>query len=163
MAESSTIMAPAKEHESKSPTQVREMAWFSFLSNDIGIDLAFRAVVGGENRADGFTRRLGALLAKYGHEATLQIRELAIPISLDSNPLHCPASLCFLLPNDRDVVFDIACRNASLTTRAAVKVDDHAPADALGVGSSLSGWIHALLLPGFQDALLGGSGGWVQW
>jgi len=39
MSDTNIIMAPAEELDLEQTTQRREMSWFSFLSNDIGIDL----------------------------------------------------------------------------------------------------------------------------
>src|SRR5581483_931886 len=85
------------------------------------------AVNTGVHRADGLAGRVRALLAEHRQKARLHIRELALPVALDPDPLLGPVLQEALLLVDRDVVFRLAGDDARLAARAAIQVDRHAP------------------------------------
>lgn len=45
-------------------------------------------LTGGEQRAGRLARDLGALLAHHRHEARLDVRVFALPVTLDDDPVH---------------------------------------------------------------------------
>ena len=85
-------------------------------------------VVAGVGRAHRLARRVVALLAQHRPERQLRVRELALPVAFDANPVHRPAARRFLRADGRDVVLGMAGGDAGLAARALVEIDDHAPA-----------------------------------
>ncbi len=85
-------------------------------------------VVAGVGRAHRLARGVVALLAQHRPERQLRVRELALPVAFDADPVHRPAARRFLRADGRDVVLGMAGGNAGLAARALVEIDDHAPA-----------------------------------
>jgi len=89
-------------------------------------------VVAGIDGANGFTGRVSALLAEYRDKPGLHVRELALPVALDPDPVHETPLPGQLFPGHRHVVLGLAGDHAGAAARAAVEVDNHAPfVDAL--------------------------------
>src|SRR5262245_5754317 len=76
-------------------------------------------------RADRLTWRMITLLAEYGSELYLNIREFTFPIALDPDPVHRASARRFRRPHRRYVVFSVACRHTGFAARASVQVHRH--------------------------------------
>ena len=77
--------------------------------------------------ADGLARRVVALLAKYGTELDLDIREFSFPVAFDANPVHGAAARRFGVADSRNVVFGMARHDAGFAARAAIEIHGHSP------------------------------------
>ena len=87
----------------------------------------FLGVMAGVGRAHRLARRVVALLAQHRPELHPHVRELALPVALDAQPVHGAAARRLVGADRRDVVLGVAGRHAGLAARAAVQIDDHAP------------------------------------
>ena len=88
---------------------------------------SFVVVVGSIHRTDRFTWRVFAMLAQDRDEPGFYIRELSLPIALDSYPLVCSALLIERLNIDGNIVLCLASDNACLAPGTFVQVHYHSP------------------------------------
>jgi hypothetical protein len=81
------------------------------------------------DRTNRLTRRVMALLAEHRLKRShLDFRIFrALPQPLDPDPVHIAAVVGIVLAYNRDIVFHRASRHTSLTTRAEILIDHHAP------------------------------------
>jgi len=70
---------------------------------------AFRVVVGGINRANGLTRRVLTVLTHDRDEPSFSVREVAFPVSFNTNPGDRSSSLDTVLCVDWNIVFCLTC------------------------------------------------------
>ena len=91
---------------------------------------AILAVDGGIHRADGFTRRILAVLAHHRLRNHLRFRIVLVharEIAVRANPVHLTAIDDLLLANDRNIILRLTGDHACRTTGADVKIHHHAP------------------------------------
>jgi hypothetical protein len=67
------------------------------------------------------------VLAKDRHESRPHVRELALEIALDPNPVNRAVASRLIVPGYTDIVFRMACDDACLAPCAQIQIDDHAP------------------------------------
>ena len=84
-------------------------------------------VVRRRNRTDCFARGCISVLAQHRNKIQFRIGVLAVPVAFDSNPLHLPAVAEFVLTNDRNIVFGLACSDAGAAARTSIEIDRHRP------------------------------------
>ena len=88
---------------------------------------AFRVVVGGINRANGLTWRVVTVLTHDRDEPSFSVREVAFPVSFNTNPGNRSSPLDTVLGVDRNIVFCLTCDYACVATDALVDIDNHSP------------------------------------
>src|SRR5262249_45358322 len=96
------------------------------------VHLAVQAVGGvirGVHRADGFARRVIAMLAQHRHHSSAERTTVLSPfeVALDPHPTHLATTRYLLLADMRDVVLGIASRDASRAAGAPRQIDRHPP------------------------------------
>jgi hypothetical protein len=120
-----------------------------------GIDLghnAFRVKVSGCNGTDFCTRGMITVHARHGKEVHLHIRISPFDFGDQVHPEFCPPQLGLLLSDKRDIILLPTGHHASLTARAFIKINHHAPS------------VHARLLrkairiSGYQEVVIRVSG-----
>src|ERR1043165_396786 len=97
---------------------------------DLQIKILRQAVHRGINGANRFTRRIMALLTEHRLEwCHLDIGIVsAVPETLDPDPLHIAPIPCIRLVDIRNIILHGTGSHTSLTARAEILIDQHAPA-----------------------------------
>src|SRR6185437_6177068 len=88
---------------------------------------AFSAVRGRTHRTDRLAWRIFALHAWDRLEVHSRIRDIALIVSINADPLHLAAALHLLLAYHGNVVFRLAGHRACLAADAGVQVYRHSP------------------------------------
>ena len=88
---------------------------------------SFVVVVGCVHGTDRFAWRVFTMLAQDRYEPGLYVRELPLPIALNSNPLICSALLIERFNIDRNIVLGLTRDNTSLAPSTFIQVDYHSP------------------------------------
>ena len=84
-------------------------------------------VVGGTHRTDGFTRCAVAVLTHHRNDIELNVWILTLPVMLPPQPFNFSAFGKRVFPNNGQIVFGLASRDASSAATALIEVDGHGP------------------------------------
>ncbi len=87
----------------------------------------FGRVIAGVGRADGLARSFVALLTEDRLKADFGVGEIALPITLDTNPMLRSASRSLILARGRDVIFRMARDDTRFAAGAAIEIHYQSP------------------------------------